>query len=198
MWFGISPIGRKHASIMGYDAVFVHMVEKYYMTNQAFWVSPANIEKIKNRALQLKGLLLGNKIPNLTAQDTSNVYQSLYNVKAKYTVLFFWDPSCGHCQKETPLLKALYDSLKYKGLEVFAFCTVPDIKAWKKFIIDHKLNWINVMDMQNVTGFHGTYDISTTPIIYLLDENKKILAKGSLTMDQLIEILERQFKKVKN
>jgi hypothetical protein len=185
-------------SIMGYDAVFVHMAEKYYATNQAFWVSAANIEKIKARGLLLKGLLLGSKIPNLTAQDTGFVYQSLHNVKAKFTALYFWDPACGLCQERTPLLKALYDSLKNKGFEVFALCTDPDQKAWKKYINDHKLDWINVMDMQNVTGFHATYDITTTPVIYLLDENKKILAKGSLTVEQLSGILDREFKKVKN
>jgi len=180
---------------MGYDAIFVHMAENYYTAGQAYWVSAANLKKITDRAKVLKNLLLGTSIPNLTAQDTSYTYLSLYNVKAKYTVLYFWDPTCGHCQKETPLLKAMYDSLKFKNLEVFALCTDPDLKAWKDYIILHKLNWINVMDMQNVTGFHALYDITTTPIVYLMDQNMDIIAKGALTVDQLIKILDAQFKK---
>lgn len=185
------------SNIMGFDAIFVHMVEKYYNTNQAYWVTPANLEKITNRAKVLKGLLLGNKIPNVTLQDTSGVYITLYNVQAKYTILYFWDPTCGHCQKETPKLKNIYDSLKVlkRGVEVYAVCADQNLKKeWKKYIIEHKLDWINVTDAQNVTGFHTTYDIYSTPVVYLLDENKVLLAKR-LSVEQLKEFLDHQFKK---
>jgi peroxiredoxin len=185
------------SNIMGFDAIFVHMVEKYYVTNQAYWVNPTNLEKITERAKVLKGLLLGAKISNVTMQDTSNVYQTLYNVQSKYTVLYFWDPTCGHCQKETPKLKSMYDSLNTlkRGIEVYAVCTDANLKKeWKKYIKEHKLNWINVIDLQNTTGFHATYDIDRTPVVYLLDENKLILAKR-LSVDQLIEFLDHQFKK---
>ncbi len=182
------------SNIMGFDAIFVHMVEKYYMTNKAFWVSAANLDKIVSRAKILKNLLLGAKTPNLTVQDTSYVYQTLYNIKSKYTVLYFWDPTCGHCQKETPKLVDLYNKLHNKGVEVFALCTDPNLEEWKKYIIEHKLNWINVMDMQNITGFHSIYDIFSTPVIYLLDENKVILAKR-LSVEQLEGFLEKQMSK---
>ena len=182
------------SNIMGFDAIFVHLVEKYYMTNQAYWVTPTNLEKINSRARVLKELLLGTKIPNITVSDTNGVFYTLYNIPAKYTVLYFWDPTCGHCQKETPKLKALYDSIKSKNFEVFAFNTDPNVDQWKKYIIDNKLNWINVMDAQNTTGFHGTYDIFSTPVLFLLDENKKILAK-KINVDQLKEFLNMQFKK---
>jgi peroxiredoxin len=185
------------SNIMGFDAIFVHMVEKYYNTNQAYWVTPSNLEKMTNRAKVLKGLLLGNKIPNVTMQDTSGIYVTLYNVQAKYTILYFWDPTCGHCQKETPKLRSMYDSLKAlkRNVEVYAVCSDPNLKKeWKKYIIEHKLDWINVVDAQNVTGFHTTYDIFSTPVIYLLDENKVILAKR-LSVEQLKEFLDRLFKK---
>lgn len=179
------------SNIMGFDAIFVHMVETYYMTNQAYWVSPAILEKITNRAKILKNLLIGAKTPNLTVQDTSFVYQTLYNVKSPYTILYFWDPTCSHCQKETPKLKELYDKIHGKGVEVFALCTDPNLDEWKKYLIEHKLNWINVMDMQNSTGFHAIYDIYSTPVVYLLDENKKILAKR-LSVEQLESFLEKK------
>jgi peroxiredoxin len=181
------------SNIMGFDAIFVHMVEKYYMTNQAFWITPANLEKIITRAKILKNLLLGTPIPNVTAEDTNGTFITLYNVPAKYTVLYFWDPTCGHCQKETPKLKALYDSIKTKGFEVYAFCSGNNVNEWKKYVKENKLSWINVMDVQNTTGYHTTYDIYSTPVIYLIDENKKILAKR-LSADQLKEFMDRQFR----
>ncbi len=186
------------SEIMGFDAIFVHMVDKYYNANQAYWVTPANLEKITTRAKILKNLLLGVKIPNITAQDTNNVFVTLYNVQSPFTVLYFWDPTCGHCQKETPKLKNLYDSInkKVKNVEVYAVCTDPKLQDWKKYIIEHQLNWINVMDMQNTTGYHTTYDIYSTPVIYLLDKNKTILAKR-LSVEQLEEFLDREINKEK-
>lgn len=185
------------SNIMGFDAIFVHMVQKYYMTNQAFWVNATTLEKITNRATILKNLLLGANAPNFTVQDTDYVYRTLYNVRAKYTILYFWDPTCGHCQKETPKLKDFYDKVKNKGIEVFAVCTDPNLDEWKKYIKEHSLNWINVMDIQNATGFHTIYDIYSTPVIYLLDENKKILAKR-LSVEQLDAFLENIFNKESN
>jgi peroxiredoxin len=183
------------SQIMGFDAIFVHLVEKYYMTNQAYWVTATNLEKITTRAKILKNLLIGTKIPNLTVSDTNNVFYTLYNIKSKYTVLFFWDPTCGHCQKEAPKLVSLYDSIKSNDVKVFAVCTDPNVDQWKKFIIENKMDsFINVMDQQNVTGFKSTFDVFLTPVIYLLDENKKILAK-KVNVEQLGEFLERQFKK---
>lgn len=182
------------SQIMGFDAIFVHLVEKYYMTNQAYWVTATNLEKITNRAKILKNLLIGKIIPNLTVSDTNNVFYTLYNIKSKYTILYFWDPTCGHCQKETPRLLAYYDSVKTKGVEVFAVNTDPNVSEWKKYIREHKLDWLNLMDQQNVTGFHTTFDIYSTPVVYLLDENKKILAKR-LSVEQLREFLDRLIKK---
>src|SRR6185437_2319907 len=51
------------SNIMGMDAVFVHMVEKYYMTKKAYWVDSATNMKIIERALILKPLMLGQPAP---------------------------------------------------------------------------------------------------------------------------------------
>lgn len=182
------------SQIMGFDAIFVHLVEKCYMTNQAYWVTVTNLEKITSRAKILKNLLIGTVIPNLTVSDTNNVFYTLYNIKSKYTILYFWDLTCGHCKKETPKLLAYYDSVKTKGVEVFAVNTDSDVNEWKKYLIEHKLNWMNLMDQQNVTGLHTIFDIYSTPVIYLLDENKKILAKR-ISVEQLEEFMDRQFRK---
>lgn len=182
------------SEIMGFDAIFVHLVEKYYMTNQAYWITPSIQEKITKRAEILKNILIGVKPPNLTLLDSNYLYISMYSIPVKYLVLLFWEPSCGHCKKEVPKLKALYDSLKSKSFEVYAVCGENKLKEWKDFIKEYNLNWINVMDMQNESGFRTTYDIYSTPVIYLLDENKKILAKR-LNVDQLRGFMERILKK---
>jgi peroxiredoxin len=179
------------SQIMGMDAIFVHMAEKYYMTNQAYWVDSASLAKIAQRAMTLKPILIGKYAPNLTLKDSSLHDVTLYDVRSKYTVLYFWDYGCSHCKKVTPKLLEWYHKNRSSGVEVFAIGTESNGEEWKKYIKENKLDWINVYDPYYQTGFKKTYDIYSTPVIYVLDEKKKIIAKR-LDVDQLDGFLEHQ------
>jgi peroxiredoxin len=187
------------SKIMGQDAIFVHLVKKYYLTHQAYWVDSAQLEKIGLRALSLEPILIGKKAPPITMLDSINKPVSLYDVKGTYTVLIFWDEDCGHCQKEVPKLKELYENkLKKLGIRVYAVATEEKPAAWKKFILMHKLDWINVHqpDDYKRAVIKKIYDIQTTPFIYLLDENKIIKAKH-MDVEQLgglIDAMEKEKK----
>ncbi|MEA3503921.1 MAG: DUF5106 domain-containing protein, partial [Bacteroidota bacterium] len=65
---------------------------------------------------------------------------------------------------------------------------------WKNSIIKSKTEWINVLGKWSfTTDYHDSYDIYSTPVIYLLDKNKQIIGKRILT-DQLKRIIERDKK----
>ncbi len=199
------------SQIMGMDAVFVHMGENYYMSGEAYWADSTMISKISERVRKTKPTLIGKKTPNIILQDTTEKnWVNLYkDIKAKYTILYFWDSGCGHCKKETPRLKELYKKYKSFGIEVLAVGTEFETKEWKKYIRDNKLDWINVSDNPeinknaynylNITtieslNFRDTYDIYSTPRVFLLDEDKKILAKR-IGVEQLEELLVNMLKK---
>jgi peroxiredoxin len=124
----------------------------------------------------------------------------LYDVKAKYTVMIFWDHGCGHCKKEIPKLVEQYNSkLKAKGVQVYAIETEDKPKEWKQFIKEHKLNWINVCEPDDYKRAvtKKIYDIYSTPVIYLLDENKIIKAKriDSEQIVNIVDMLEKEKEK---
>ena len=173
------------SNIMGFDEVFVHLAEKYYLTDDAWWADST-----------LKANILHKPAYNLLMQDSNYITRALYDVKAKYTVVVFWDPTCGHCKIEIPKLAELYDSIKVNGVEVYGVGIESDLEEWKKFIREKKLKWINVTDMYNKTKFRDFYDIYSTPVIYLLDENKKIIAKR-LDPDSLRDFLKHELNKKK-
>jgi thiol-disulfide isomerase/thioredoxin len=174
------------SNVMGFDAVFVYMVEKYYMTNQCFWITPTNLENLTKRAMKLKPILLGKVAPNLIMQDTSLNLQALHAIKADFTILLFWDPECGHCQQEVPKIHDFYLRKKAEyNFEVFAVCTDTNMVKMKNFIRKHKLTWINVNGPRAVThNFAETYDVYSTPVIFILDDKKVIIAKR-LSFDQI-------------
>ncbi|MBP6335542.1 MAG: DUF5106 domain-containing protein [Bacteroidia bacterium] len=167
------------SKIMGYDKIFVHIAEKYYLTKEAFWADSALKAKIHERVDKIKPNILGEKAYNMVMPDTGLVKHSLHDIKAKYTIVVFWDPTCSHCKTEMPKLSHYYDSVRAEGLslEVFAVGIESDIDLWKNYIKDNKLKWINVSDLYNNTNFRNFYDIYSTPVVYLLDADKKILAK---------------------
>ena len=197
----------ERSKIMGMDAVFVHMVEKYYITNQCDWVDSTMLVKMQDRAQKIAPNLIGRKATEFIAygtafmKDTLEIPHTLSEIKADYTVLVFFGPSCGHCKKEIPKIKNDVDSLISAGydIETFAVATEFDKKEWKKFINDQKIgDWINVADINHdeegnpvaSSDWRDKYDIYSTPVIYLLDKDKKIIAKR-ISHTQLVEILGR-------
>src|SRR5690606_13936790 len=82
---------------MGTDAIFVHMANNYYLNNKAPWVGDKDLLKIHERAKALEPLLIGKKAPNIIVKDTAQEkILELYDVEAKYTVVYIWSPECGH------------------------------------------------------------------------------------------------------
>lgn len=181
--------------VMGFDAVFVHLVDRYYKTGQVWWVGQEQMTKIINRSNQVAYTLLGKTAVNLTLQDTTGKVVPLHNIKAQYTIVVFWDPTCSHCKKEIPELKEYYDSLKKAGVsvEVYAIYSELDYKTWKAYIKEHKLGWINVCgkDAQELATAKYYYDVYSTPTIYLLDDKKAIFGKR-LDIPNLRGVLDRR------
>lgn len=146
--------------------------------------------KIKKKIELLKQFSNGFKTTN-----------NLYSVDAEYIILWFWTPDCSHCRKETPEFYELYEQKKLaeKGVKVISMFMSKDISGWARhskilndwliFIKKHKMNnWINVWNPFD--GFRTNYDIQSSPIIYLLNKDKEIIAK-KVTYQQAIEIIEK-------
>jgi len=124
------------------------------------------------------------------AAEIQPLYKTLYAVKAKYTLLVFWSVDCGHCQHDIPKLNENLKVLKGSvDLKVFAVQTKEEFfDRWKKFIVDNKLDFINVFEPVHINNLTERFDINRTPVIYLLDKDKKIKGKN-LAVDQIVEII---------
>ena len=166
---------------MGMDKVFVEIANKYYLTGKATWADSALLAKVSERATKMAPNLVGNHAPDLQRLESwDHQYYTLYDLKHDYIVLIFWEPHCGHCKKEVPKLHNVYTKLKAKGVdvEVMAVYTQVEREPWEKFIKEKEIDdWLNVYDKYQFTNFRNLYDIYATPTIYVLDKDKKIIAK---------------------
>ncbi|MEZ4917010.1 MAG: TlpA disulfide reductase family protein [Chitinophagales bacterium] len=188
-----------NSKVMGDDAVYVHLVNNYYATDKAWWTDEETVNKMKERAGALEPILIGKISPDLNLRDTTVTnFVRLHSVESDYTIIFIWDPDCGHCKKAAPVLKKFYDKHKNDGIKVYAITTVSieELDKWKKFIRENDLNFINVGDLYHQTKFRDLYDISSTPQIFILDSKKEIIAKR-LGVEQL-ENFFHQYLKIKD
>ena len=126
----------------------------------------------------------------------AKLFYKLSDVAADYTLLAFWDVDCGHCQKEIPKLVDEYHKLQKKGIDikVLSVYTLFETDKYQKYIIDHKLDWINTYDGIHFNNVVEKYDVYSTPVFYLLDKNKIIKAKrfGVDQLEKLIEVLAKE------
>ena len=182
------------SQVMGHDALFVYIVRKYLETGKVDYLYPEVKDNILKRINALEPLLLDKLAPELILVDTNNVAHSLQATKAKYTLLFFWESTCGHCQAEMPKVLKFYEDFHNRyNIEIYGVSTDTSIVKWKAYIKKNNMPWINVNGHLSVSGnYHTLYDIRSTPIMYLLDEDKKILTKFLLIEDISNVILKRE------
>jgi thiol-disulfide isomerase/thioredoxin len=179
------------SNIMGMDEVFVHMAEKYYLSGKADWVDSTTLAKMRDRVSKIKPNIIGKKAPELKVINTSGEHTSLHDVESKYTLVYFWEPTCSHCKKLTPKIYDLYQDYSRDQLEVFAVYTQTDRQEWLKYLNNKGLDWINTYDPKYLSNFRQKYDVYSTPTVYLLDKDKTIVAKR-LGFESLKKMLEQK------
>ena len=190
---------------MGQDAIFVHLFEKYHSKGLTSWLNEKQMETISRRAYMLMSNLIGEKAADLEMIDTAGKPTPLYGVDADYTVLIFWDPNCGHCKVEIPKVDSVYRaSWKSHDLKIYAVLSEDARADWIKYINSNNLtDWIHVRQTKEMeqadyaaqkAGFRQLYDVTITPRLYLLDKEKRIIAKG-LSWEQLNDLLQLKWKK---
>ncbi len=190
---------------MGQDAVFIHLFEKYINTGQADFFTEKYRKFVDDRAYSIMANLIGQPAANLEMTDTSGKIRSLYEVPSNFVLVCFWDPTCSHCKETIPKLDSIYQAKwKYEGVQIYAVMVDGGQDNWRNFIRAHNLgDWINVYqttaqrDAETVAGrpdYRQLYDVYQTPEIYLLDKDKRIMAK-KLTYQQVDEVINLKLKK---
>ncbi|HUX95525.1 MAG TPA: thioredoxin-like domain-containing protein [Bacteroidales bacterium] len=165
------------SEIMGHDAVMVKLADDIYLTNKADWVTKEFKDDLRKQIELIRPNLIGKKAQNLVMDSYKGIFVSLYDVNKEFTILYFWEPDCGHCKEATPKLKAYYEKAKNDNIEIFAVCTTAEKEKWSKYIEENQLTWINGWDPTRSSHFDYYYNIQSTPMVYILDRDKKIIAK---------------------
>jgi thiol-disulfide isomerase/thioredoxin len=198
-----------YPKIMGQDKVFLHTFQKYIADNNPLgaWLNEKQKKAITERAYMVMANQLGAPAYDMALVDTTGKVRKLYDLKNDYVVVSFWDPNCGKCREDLPKMDSLYKSAwKKYNVQVYAVMVNEEaVKEWKPFIQKTGKGWVHVHQTKDMRAeeektqqpnFRQLYDMRSTPTLFLLDKDKRIIAKN-LGLEDLNNVLEQKAKQSK-
>ena len=179
----------RHPEYMSQDQVFVWLYDNYFSQLEIKDLKAANRAMIQEKAERLRRLALFNIAPEL------NGIVDLPSNESEYTVLFFYDHDCEVCQQEMRDLDSVCaehpeitvvvidlnldssgdttDSSDDTTDSSGGFAIRPQGNGDLQSPIQHR----RITNPSELIAISDTYDIETTPLIYVLDRDKRIIAK---------------------
>ena len=171
------------------ESVLTHIAS--YYTSESSCEDDRQTKNLRKRVDGYKKLAIGNKAPEITFTAENNVPYKLSETKSPYTLVIFWASWCPHCMATLPEIKKLYDLQKNNKLAVVGI-SIDTVKAeFDKAILNGDYKWINYTDLKGWDGdIASAYYLYATPSMFLLDADKKIVAKP-ITLSDLMQELQK-------
>ncbi|MGL5959935.1 MAG: redoxin domain-containing protein [Bacteroidales bacterium] len=189
------------------EPIFMHLADKYYLTERATWVSKEAKEKLRETVEKFRLIVVGAIAPDFRMMTSENKRISLHETPSDWTFLVFFDPNHPQCQKELKELWQFYNANQQKGVQVIAMYTLYKRNEWQAFLDLNQYTWINTWDglegkdangnntiYSMGSNYYTTYNVKRAPTIYLLDKNKKIVARN-LSVNELSGIVTNSLRK---
>ena len=180
-----------------FDKIYVHLVNQYYVKNKANWMNETEesrdqLNKIIESSKRLESCLCGNTAYDFKLNDKRDQNKQLSSINAAYTIILFWDHSGAKTSKIFDFFSQNTSLLKEKNAAFVSFPISVEIEKNLQFIEKNNFDGVINADIQDPNLILDTkkyYDIITTPTIYLLDKDKKIIYKR-ISAEQTIDFIK--------
>ncbi len=181
IWYKIKDEKVKQDMILSLIQGFVNvngqvskeLIEKYYKNFPPEIQSQLDI----NTVMKDIGLLEGETAPDFSFSDGKNTYK-LSEIQSDKILLIFWSATCPHCLKSLPEIQKIMKGRK--NWKVVAIGLERNKKDWLRehyfypeFIHGVFSNPENKWDQEIIKKYY----ITATPTYFVLDKDKKIIAK---------------------
>jgi len=160
--------------LLGMEQVQLHLVNHYLDESCESEVA----ELVRERMEGYKLMSVGATAPDFTVRDIDGNNHTLSEMSNSYTLVMFWASTCGHCREMISELQQWYLEDNMAGVEVVAISIDSSVILFSEFLAQQEMSWITVHDP---LGWHGKipgdYHIYATPSVFLLDRERRILAR---------------------
>lgn len=167
--------------MMGLDNLIVELADRYYSTERVPESDSVITKRVLKRAEMIRGCMIGNVAKDIPLADIDGNYTNLYDhCGTDYTILVFYEPECDHCKTRLPKVAEFYNFFENDShVNAVAFCMTEDKRLLENFIKEgYTENLTNVWDPNRKCEYYKYYDTSESPMIMVLDSERKIIARN--------------------
>ncbi|MFZ5942421.1 MAG: thioredoxin-like domain-containing protein [Bacteroidota bacterium] len=163
----------------GFEMLQMEEVQTYLADNYVDENCQSDIVEIALQRIEgYRKMAIGQIAPDIVIRDSRNRTIRLSGSEHEYTAVIFWASYCEHCQKLIPRLADWYNTKHDLDLDILAVSIDTVKNDWSRFITAYKLPWTNAIETAGWNGKTASdYNVYATPTIFILDRNRKILAK---------------------
>jgi hypothetical protein len=189
------------SKVIGHDAVFFHIAKTNQLAGKCYWLDEDVIAKYEKSTKRLEPILIGKIapelfIPDTTMSDDMTKWHSSYRMEKPYTILWFYDPDCPTCKKESKKMREVYDSLETIGkrnFDVYAIANDADINRWKKYVKENNYPWLQVGGNKGNLDYLEYFNIYEmgNPAMFIMDnKDHRIILNKRIEMSNIPQFLE--------
>lgn len=180
-----------------FDKIYVHLVNQYYANGKASWMnetaeSKEQLKKIIESSKRLEPCVCGKTAYDFKLNERRDQNKQLSSISATYTIVLFWDPSIAKTAETFEYFTKNTSIFKEKNAVLVTYPVSDDQEKNIQFIEKNNIEGatnVVVTDLNMIQDTKKYYDISTSPTIYILDQDKKIIYK-KISAEQAIDIIK--------
>ncbi|MBK9291036.1 MAG: hypothetical protein IPM52_05365 [Bacteroidetes bacterium] len=175
----------------GFQRLGFNQITDYLSTLPHFDAASAQVEdlfEVERIIGPYHNILSGRTAPNISGTDLLGRKFDMYQTQAPLTLVVFWSETCPHCLQLIPELKAI--SNERPEIQIVSIILGPDQASLRALIeSSHIGHWIHLTEPGGwESPLVDAYRVYGTPSMYLLDSEKRILARP-ITAQELHEAL---------
>ncbi len=155
---------------------FYYISDKYFLTDLIPWVNDGFKVRLSRYIQKLKTVTIGQTFPDLTLNTLNNQVKTIPEKNNKYSVIIFWNPECDHCIEYLRKLKNVLNTNQNK-IDVYCILTATNVDEWKKVIQKEAFPWVHLYDKKLLNDFVEELFLYNTPQVFVIDKDKRIVAK---------------------
>ncbi len=188
--------------LMGLEGVAVHIARKYFLSGKFNTTDSQEYVKFSLFVALNEHSLIGMDAPPLNLFDIKGDTVSLREINSRYLLIYFFDDKCNQCKIEEPQIREILKQFSSLDISVYAIYTQSSKADFSEYIenqkgINNSKSWFYVWDPQFESGFHLLYNVLSTPQMFLLDEEKKIIGRN-LNSSALRDLLLNETARINN
>lgn len=180
------------SKLMGDEEVAIYIYDKWFKPGLIEMRS--DIDRVMADVFVTfnRSTLLGREAPRIDLMNKCGRKVRIPS-DSNYSILFFYDTSCGKCQLEAKVMPSVLETIDFP-CTFYAVYYGSDKPAWKKFRKQLKVRGRNVevvhlWDPEEESDFTRLYGVMSTPRLYVTDPDGVVIGRR-LEVENLQEIIK--------